>query len=174
MEHNPRHFHSELAGFGEQGSTVKLEPGRGCSECLIIAGREARTELVGIRTGLAARIELVVTPNPARPCPYGTVQGRRSKKHTSHEQIRTGKQIICITEQRRAARLRGGLATVFERDQHQRANRKGKKRKGKERKGKEGREREGKERKGKEIAIHQRILFRKKNKNVKGKRKRVG
>ena len=148
MKHNQRHSHSELAGFGEQGSTVKLEPGRGCSECLIIAGREARTELVGIRTGLAARIELVVTPNPARPCPYGTVQGRRSKKHTSHEQIRTGKQIICITEQRRAACLGGGLATVFERDQHQRANRKGKKRKGKGRKGKErkGREREGKER----------------------------
>ena len=121
----------------------------------------ARTELVGIRTGLAARTELVVTPSPARPCPYGTVQGRRSKKHTSHEQIRTGKQIICITEQRRAARLRGGLATVFERDQHQRANRKGKKRKGKERKGKErrkgkekvkekGKERKGKEKKGKE------------------------
>ena len=35
---------------------------------LILVGWEARMELVGIRTGLAARSELVDTPNPARQC----------------------------------------------------------------------------------------------------------
>ena len=53
----------------------------------------ARTELVGIRTGLAARSELVDTPNPARPCPYGTVKCRTSKNHKSCEKIQAGTQI---------------------------------------------------------------------------------
>ena len=60
---------------------------------LILVGCVARTELVGIRTGLAARSELVDTPNPARPCLYGTVKCRTSKNHKSCEKIRAGTQI---------------------------------------------------------------------------------
>ena len=84
-----------------QTNMVPLEPELFGSECLRLTARVARTEMVGARTGLAARTELVSAPNPARPCPYGTGQHWKPKESTAQKQIRRRKQISrsCLNTQ---------------------------------------------------------------------------
>ena len=72
---------------------VPLEPEIFGSECLKLTAHVARTELADARTGLAARIELVSAPDPARPCPHGTGQHRKPKESKAQKQFRRRKQI---------------------------------------------------------------------------------